>query len=113
MISEIILVFIAIFLYPIARPQRKPADESNRINKVILMWFGWTRPELFDFMPLLHSDAGKIRGWVMDKLNIRYDRTAWHGKLFLKWDVMHNEQMFAPHFKFLRQDTLEYMRDDF
>ena len=113
MIAEIILVFIVLFLYPIARPQRSPADESNRINKVLLMWFGWTRQELFDDIVLTHTEAGKIRAWLFPKLRIPYSRDKWHGKLFFKWDVMHNEQMFAKSIKFLRQDTLEYMKDDF
>ena len=31
----------------VARPQRPPADTSNRINKVRLLWFALTREELF------------------------------------------------------------------
>lgn len=37
-----ILVF-----WHIARRQRKPADTSNRINKVRLVWFALTREDLF------------------------------------------------------------------
>lgn len=31
----------------IARPQRSPADISNRINKARLLWFAMTREEMF------------------------------------------------------------------
>lgn len=31
----------------IARPQRSPADTSNRLNKARLLWFAMTREEMF------------------------------------------------------------------
>ena len=31
----------------VARPQHSPADASNRINKLRLVWFALTREELF------------------------------------------------------------------
>lgn len=31
----------------IGRPQRSPADVSNRVNKVRLVWFALTREDLF------------------------------------------------------------------
>jgi hypothetical protein len=34
-------------LFHVFRPQRPPADESNRINKIRLVWFALTREELF------------------------------------------------------------------
>ena len=34
-------------LFHILRPQRPPADRSNRINKIRLVWFVLTREELF------------------------------------------------------------------
>lgn len=41
----------------IARPQRSPADTSNRINKVRLIWFALTREELFlPIFPWLAND---------------------------------------------------------
>lgn len=41
----------------IARPQRTPADTSNRINKVRLLWFALTREELFvPLFPWLERD---------------------------------------------------------
>lgn len=33
--------------FHILRPQRRPADRSNRINKVRLVWFALTREDLF------------------------------------------------------------------
>lgn len=41
----------------VARPQRPPADVSNRINKIRLVWFALTREELFvDMFPWLKRD---------------------------------------------------------
>ena len=37
----------ALVLWHIARPQRLPADASNRINKIRLIWFALTREGLF------------------------------------------------------------------
>lgn len=34
-------------IYHIARSQRLPADQSNRINKIRLLWFALTREDLF------------------------------------------------------------------
>jgi len=36
-----------LIVWHIARPQRAPADTSNRINKVRLLWFALTREDLF------------------------------------------------------------------
>lgn len=44
-------------IWHIARPQQRPADASNRINKVRLVWFALTREDLFtDIMPWLTRD---------------------------------------------------------
>lgn len=51
------LAFFAFALYSVFRPQRAPADESNRINKLILIWFALTREELFvELLPFLKRD---------------------------------------------------------
>ncbi len=43
--------------YHILRPQRSPADTSNRINKFRLWWFALTREEKFvDGFPWLKND---------------------------------------------------------
>lgn len=34
-------------IWHVARPQRNPADSSNRINKIRLLWFCLTREGLF------------------------------------------------------------------
>lgn len=53
----IALAFFAFALYSVFRPQHLPADESNRINKLILIWFALTREELFvDLLPFLKRD---------------------------------------------------------
>ena len=63
----IALAFFAFALYSVFRPQRAPADESNRINKLILLWFALTREELFiELLPFLKRDllenfSGDIR----------------------------------------------------
>ena len=44
-------------IYHIVRPQNPPADASNRINKIRLLWFVLTREELFtDKFPWLKQD---------------------------------------------------------
>ena len=44
-------------LFHIFRPQREPADSSNRINKIRLLWFAMTREELFvDVFPWMTDD---------------------------------------------------------
>lgn len=44
-------------IWHIARPQRAPADTSNRINKARLLWFALTREELFvGALPWLRRD---------------------------------------------------------
>lgn len=44
-------------IYHIARPQQPPADVSNRINKIRLVWFALTRESLFvDSHPWLRRD---------------------------------------------------------
>lgn len=47
-------------VFHVARPQRSPADTSNRINKVRLIWFALTREELFaEVFPWLKRDELK------------------------------------------------------
>ena len=61
------IAFFAFALYSVFRPQRAPADQSNRINKLILIWFALTREELFvELLPFLKRDllenfSGDIR----------------------------------------------------
>jgi hypothetical protein len=44
-----ILFFLWLFspvgIWSVARKQQKPCDESNRLNKVVLFWFVFTRYE--------------------------------------------------------------------
>lgn len=41
----------------VARPQRAPADRSNRINKIRLLWFALTREDLLaPALPWLRRD---------------------------------------------------------
>lgn len=41
------LLFSLFVAFHIIRPQKAPADESNRINKIRLLWFALTRENLF------------------------------------------------------------------
>ena len=44
-------------IYHIARPQQPPADTSNRINKIRLLWWALTRESMFvDKLPWLRYD---------------------------------------------------------
>jgi hypothetical protein len=65
---NILIIFLCILLLPttllgsvmlfhMLRPQKSPADTSNRINKLRLVWFAMTREELFvDTFPWLKND---------------------------------------------------------
>ena len=49
-------------IFHIGRPQKSPADTSNRINKIRLLWFALTREDyIAQFAPWLETDE-------MDKL---------------------------------------------
>lgn len=46
--AGIIPLMLGLFIiYHVLRPQHMPADTSNRINKLRLLWFAITREELF------------------------------------------------------------------
>ena len=50
-------LFGAFVLITLAREVAKPADSSNRINRLRLFWFALTRPELFaDSFPWMKRD---------------------------------------------------------
>lgn len=60
------LMFLVFALYSVFRSQKVPADESNRINKLILIWFALTREDLFvDLLPFLKRD-------LLENFNGRY-----------------------------------------
>jgi len=47
-------------IWHVARTQKSPADTSNRINKIRLLWFALTREdELAPFIPWLQRDESK------------------------------------------------------
>jgi hypothetical protein len=49
--------FFGFAVYSVFRAQRSPADKSNRINKLILIWFAFTREDLFvEILPFLKRD---------------------------------------------------------
>ena len=57
-IAGLVPLSIGLFvMWHIMRPQKSPADNSNRINKIRLFWFALTREELFvDTFPWLKND---------------------------------------------------------
>ncbi len=48
----------------IVRPQRRPADTSNRLNKARLLWFALTREDMFlpIFPWLAHDERDNVEG---------------------------------------------------
>ncbi len=57
-VAGVVPLLLGLFVfYHIARPQKLPADKSNRINKIRLLWFALTREDLFtDRFPWLTRD---------------------------------------------------------
>lgn len=77
-------------LWHIFRPQQKPADTSNRINKIRLLWFALTREYLFtDTMPWLKRDE-------LDNLSSQTYRLVPVDPSWVSIDGM-NEQEFAAY----------------
>jgi Ca2+/Na+ antiporter len=58
MLAGVIITAIgAFFVFTLLRPLKAPADTSNRINRIRLVWFALTRPELFvEFFNWLKND---------------------------------------------------------
>ena len=55
-------------IFHIARPQKSPADASNRINKARLLWFALTREDLLaPHIPWLQRDELENVGMEPDK----------------------------------------------
>lgn len=57
-LSGVFFTLVGLFVFfHILRPQKSPADTSNRINKIRLFWFVMTREDLFaDTFPWLKRD---------------------------------------------------------
>lgn len=47
MLMSPFFVFGLFIFIQLLRPSKPPADESNRINRIRLLWFALTRQELF------------------------------------------------------------------
>lgn len=55
--GSVAILFALFVLWHIVREQKAPADTSNRINKIRLLWFVLTREHLFvDVFPWLAND---------------------------------------------------------
>jgi len=75
------------FIWSVLRPQVLPCDESNRINKIRLIWFACTRQELFDTLDWSHdSPITRIQ---------------------LVWNVCQREGYFVSTFPWLMKDEYE------
>ena len=65
-LALVLLPFSALGLllaWHIARPQHRPADASNRLNKARLIWFAMSREDLFvgTFPWLAHDELHNVR----------------------------------------------------
>lgn len=52
----------SLLIWHVLRPQKSPADASNRINKIRLVWFAMTREEMFapHFDWLRRDEGGNV-----------------------------------------------------
>jgi hypothetical protein len=55
---HVFFTLVGVFtFYHLLRPQKSPADKSNRINAIRLWWFALTREDKFvDVFPWLKND---------------------------------------------------------
>ncbi len=78
-------IFSPFGLYSIGRKQQAPADESNRINKIILFWFVFTRyDEVNKLIPM--------------------------GRFKMVWAATTNEALFVPVMPWLKFDMWERLQ---
>ncbi len=96
LITFLLLIPISIYIWIFIetyREQKSPVDNSNRLNKKRLIWFGFTRQHIFeDYMT--------------------YDVNTFKGKWMLRWDVIRNEDIFVgiPELWWLEYDEYEIMK---
>lgn len=65
-LGGIVFILIGMFLvFHVARPQRLPADQSNRLNKFRLIWFAISREDKFVGPP----EFDWLKGDEWDNLN--------------------------------------------
>lgn len=76
-------------LWSIARKQSLPCDESNRFNKIILIWFAFTR----------YHDIKYASGFDVSRFDM-IKRATFH------------EELFAPVFLWLKLDAWEFLQGD-
>jgi hypothetical protein len=90
-----VLIFAGLFptliglfvLFHLFRPQKSPADASNRINKIRLFWFALTRENLFvDSFPWLKND--ELKNITIESITVDKDANR-------VWNIKVNEQQFA------------------
>ena len=63
-LAGISMTLLGIFVFiQLLRSSNAPADASNRINRIRLVWFALTRPELFvrEFEWLKHDELDNIK----------------------------------------------------
>jgi hypothetical protein len=78
-------VFSPFGIYSIGRKQQAPCDESNRINKIILLWFAFTR--LGDLNNTIVFRFNKLSQWEMIKLCTFSESDLVHSCPWLKSDM--------------------------
>lgn len=80
--------FNPLFWYSIIRPQHAPADKSNRMWKLILVWFAFTR----------YEDLIKLNEWFVRPEQWR-----------IVLSVTFNEEFWVEDMPFLQSDLWEYL----
>jgi len=70
-------VFTPFGIYSIARKQQAPCDESNRFNKLILLWFAFTRYD--DLLKFIKVSKFKMIWLATTKEQTFYNSMPWLG----------------------------------
>ena len=108
-IAGLLMTLIGAFIiFHVVRGQRAPADASNRINKIRLLWFVLTREDMFvDAFPWLKNDElDNITDKVEDKYHIRHEGggqiALYKGNEFIRdigptpgWDFKDRDEIIA------------------
>jgi hypothetical protein len=79
-------LFSPVGIWSVARKQQEPCDESNRLNKVILFWFVFTRYQQVN--QLFYAKSGLMVGqWELIKIATFQEGLLAEALPFLKTDL--------------------------
>jgi len=93
-------IFSPFGIWSLVRKQQKPCDESNRFNKLILIWFAFTRYEDIIILPRIKISGG---------IEISFETVT---RFELVWFATTSEKSFAYHFPWLKTDMWERLNDN-